>query len=272
MFEQSRLQRYELRMEWPLAAVALAFLALFSIDVLYQPQGTVDHIVKYAMFLCWGVFCADYLIRLGLAEARLKWFVRHLLDLAIIALPALRPLRLLSLTVVINVLQRAIGHTIRGKVIVYTVCGAVVIIYSASLAILEAERGVHPDHAFANLGDALWWSVTTVTTVGYGDTVPSTVTGRFVAVALMIAGVSLLGVVTATLASWIVERVAAEDTSIRAATAAQIDELRDEIRQLSEALSRSAPGDPSPANGESGNRGDRTGSTAHRGDGHNSLT
>ena len=48
----------------------------------------------------------------------------------------------------------------------------------------------------------------------------------------MIAGVSLLGVVTATLASWIVERVAEEDTAQQAATAAQIDELRDEIRRL----------------------------------------
>jgi len=252
--EQTRLARYERRMEWPLATVALAFLALFSIDVLCQPQGAADAALMYAMFFCWGVFGADYLIRLGLAEARLRWFVRHLLDLAIIVLPALRPLRLLSLAVVINVLQRAIGHTIRGKVIVYSACGALIIIYSASLAILEAERGVHPDHRFANLGDALWWSVTTVTTVGYGDTVPTTVTGRFVAVALMIAGVSLLGVVTATLASWIVERVAAEDTTNRAATAAQIEELRDEIRELSEALRRSASEHPRSAYGESGDR------------------
>ncbi|MCW2592043.1 MAG: ion transporter [Mycobacterium sp.] len=78
-------------------------------------------------------------------------------------------------------MQRAIGHTIRGRVIVYTSFGAV---------------------------------------------------------ALMIAGVSLLGVVTATLASWIVESVAAEDTEGQAATAAQLDELREEVRKLTESLIR----------------------------------
>ena len=52
----------------------------------------------------------------------------------------------------------------------------------------------------------------------------------------MVAGVSLLGVVTATLASWIVERVAEEDTASQAATAAHIEELRDEIRKLAESL------------------------------------
>ena len=54
-----------------------------------------------------------------------------------------------------------------------------------------------------------------------------------VAVALMIGGITLLGLVTATLASWIVERVGEEDTANEAATAAHIEELRDEIRRLS---------------------------------------
>jgi hypothetical protein len=69
------------------------------------------------------VFVIDYLARLYLADPRGKWFFRHLVDLALVVLPFMRPLRLLSLAVVIDVLQRAVGHTIRGKVIVYTVCG-----------------------------------------------------------------------------------------------------------------------------------------------------
>ena len=71
-------------------------------------------------------------------------FVQHLWELPIIVLPFLRPLRLLSLAVVVKMLQRALGHTIRGRVIIYTVCGAVTIVYAASLAILEAERD-HPN-------------------------------------------------------------------------------------------------------------------------------
>jgi voltage-gated potassium channel len=102
-------------------------------------------------------------------------------------------------------------------------------IYAASLAILDIERHVPGAH-ITSFGDALWWSITTVTTVGYGDLTPVTGGGRVVAVA--IGGISLVGVVTATLASWIVQRVAEEDTTNQAATRAQIEELREEIQRL----------------------------------------
>jgi voltage-gated potassium channel len=250
--EPTRLKRYERRVEWPLAAVALLFLAIYSVEVLAQPHGVARTVLEAAALATYGVFALDYLWRLFLAQPRLKWFLRHLFDLLIIALPFLRPLRLLSLAVVIRTLQRAIGHTVRSTVILYTAFGAAVIVYGSSLAILDAERNspctstmrlAGDCSKITNFGDALWWSFTTVTTVGYGDTVPKSVEGRFVAVALMVAGVSLLGVVTATLASWIVERVAQEDTASKAATAAQIDELRDEIRKLAEAVRDPAYGE-----------------------------
>jgi voltage-gated potassium channel len=62
----------------------------------------------------------------------------------------------------------------------------------------------------------------------------------------MVGGITLLGLVTATLASWIVERVAEEDTANEAATRAQIEELREEIRRLSNLVTR----DREPAYGE----------------------
>ena len=235
----TRLERFERRTEWPLAAVALAFLVLYSLHVLLEPHGVARTATRCGMGATYLVLVVDYVARLRLAQPRLRWFVRHLPDLAIIVLPALRPLRLLSLAVVIEVVQRAVGHTFRGRVIAYTGCGAVIIVYAAALAMLDAERGVNP--RIADFGDALWWSFTTVTTVGYGDTVPLTPTGRFVAVALMVAGVSVLGVVTATLAAWIVERGAEEDTAGQAATAAHVEELRQEIRKLAQA--RSDPDD-----------------------------
>lgn len=108
--------------------------------------------------------------------------------------------------------------------------GAVLLIYAASLALLEAERS-QPNSNIKNFGDAVWSSIETVTTVGYGDAAPVTGRGRLIAVALMIGGISLVGVVTATLASWIVQRVAEEDTAQQAATAAQIDAFRDDLEQ-----------------------------------------
>jgi voltage-gated potassium channel len=275
MEEQTRLERYEHQMEWWLAGAAIAFLVLFSFEVLAQPREMADTVVTWAVRCVWALFAVDYCVRLFLADRRLRWFVRHLLDLLIIILPALRPLRLLSLAVVIRALQRVIGKNIRGKVIAYTASGAVVIIYSGALAILDVERDEPCNEvlqlagrcpSIKNFGDALWWSFTTVTTVGYGDTYPVSGAGRLVAVALMVAGVSLVGVVTATLASWIVQRVAQEDSASKAATAAQIDELREEIRRLTEAMPRS-PTDPSPrAYGESDGRG-RTNSNSMEGSG-----
>jgi voltage-gated potassium channel len=68
------------------------------------------------------------------------------------------------------------------------------VLFVAALAVLQAERG-HPGGNIESFGDALWWAVTTVTTVGYGDRFPVTTTGRFVAGGLMLAGIALLGVV-----------------------------------------------------------------------------
>jgi voltage-gated potassium channel len=245
MAEPTRLERWDQRTDLPLAGVAVLFLALYSVKVLVRLHGGPDKAIEIALLAVYCIFVLDYCARLYLADPRGKWFVRHLWELPIILLPFLRPLRLLSLAVVVNALQRAVGQTIRGRVIVYTACGAVAIVYAASLAIIDVE-GSHPESKIHTLGDALWWSVTTVTTVGYGDLSPVTPMGKLVAVALMIGGIALVGSVTATLASWIVQRVAEEDTAEEVATRAQIEELRDEIRRLSNLLTE----DQGPAYGE----------------------
>ena len=246
----ARLQRWEKHTEWPLAAVAGIFLLVYSIDVLAQPRGQVKDALDIGTTIVWGLFVIDYLVRFSLAPDRTRWFFRHLLDLAMVALPFLRQLRLLRLLVLFEVLHKAIGGAIRGRVVVYTAFSAVLLIYVASLAILDTER-LEPDSKITTFGDALWWSLTTVTTVGYGDLAPVTGVGRVIAALLMLGGISLVGVVTATLASWIVQRVAEEDDVNQAATAFHIEDLRtemqrridsltEEVRQLSEAHTSAA--------------------------------
>jgi voltage-gated potassium channel len=139
MTEQTRLERWDQRTDLPLAGVAIAFLALYSVKVLVRLHGGADKAVDIALLAVYCIFVVDYVVRLCIAKPRGKWFIRHLWELPIIVLPFLRPLRLLSLAVVVNALQRAVGQTIRGKVIVYTACGAVAIVYAASLAILDVE-------------------------------------------------------------------------------------------------------------------------------------
>ncbi|HXO47907.1 MAG TPA: ion channel [Mycobacterium sp.] len=235
MDSETKLQRWERHAEWPLAVAAVLFLVLFSRQVLAQPQGREGHIVWAVDWAIWGLFVVDYVVRLCLADNRWHWFLRHLLDFAIVTLPLLRPLRLLRLLVLIEVLQKAIGDAFRGRIVVYTVSGVVLLIYTSSLAVFDKERYLH-GATINSFGKALWWSITTVTTVGYGDVYPVTNTGRVIAVLLMIGGISLVGVVTAALASWIIERVTEEGSLMQAATVAHIEELRNEIRALGKEL------------------------------------
>jgi voltage-gated potassium channel len=81
------------------------------------------------------VFLVDYVARLTLATDRPRWFFRRLLDLAIVTLPLLRPLRLLRLVVLVGVLQKVIGGAVRGRVAIFTFFGVILLVYCASLAI-----------------------------------------------------------------------------------------------------------------------------------------
>jgi voltage-gated potassium channel len=82
----------------------------------------------------------------------------------------------------------------------------VVVIAVAGVAMVDAERGAENAN-ITTLSDGLWWAATTVTTVGYGDRFPTTGLGRGIAVALMVVGIALLGVVTATVAAFFVSRL-----------------------------------------------------------------
>jgi voltage-gated potassium channel len=230
----TNLERWERHTQWPLAAAALLFLGVYSVHVLVRPH-TREPVLLEVTWVIWGLFILDYLARLCLASDRLRWFFRHLFDLAVVALPLIQPLRLLRLVILIEVLQNAIGNAFRGRIVIYTVSGILLLIYTASLAALDKER-YQPGATINSFGKALWWSISTVTTVGYGDVYPVTNTGRVIAVMLMIGGIGLVGVITASLASWIIQRVAEEESAIQAATAAHIDELRSEIRELRQDL------------------------------------
>lgn len=231
MAAKALVQQWERHTEWPLVTVAVVFLAAYSINVLTQPDGTVSRVITVVTVGTWILFAVDYAARLWLAADRRTWFIRHLLDLTVVVLPHLRPLHLVRLVVLVTALQKSTGNAIRGRVLLYTVATTGLFVYVGSLAVLQAERS-DPQATITSFGKALWWAMSTITTVGYGAEYPVTVTGRLVAVPLMIGGITLLGVVTATIASWIVQTVSADDELVLTATAAQINELHDEIRAL----------------------------------------
>jgi voltage-gated potassium channel len=134
-----------------------------------------------------------------------------------IALPLLRPFRLLRLLVLIRMINRRATATLRGQIVAYIVASADLVLLCAALAMLDAER--HNPHAnIHTFEDAVWCAATTMTTVGYGDRVRTTGEGRAVGFALMLAGIALLGILTASIASWLIDRVRDVDVTAQAAT------------------------------------------------------
>lgn len=216
-------ERWHERVTWWLVGASLVFLAAFSFMVL-QPQSRFNDLAEVLVQATWLVFVVDYIARLVLARPRWRWFVRHLHDLALVALPMVWGLRLLRLVTLVSVLQRSAGTKLRGHVVTYAFGGVVLLVYVSALAMLQVERD-HPDAGITTFGDAVWWSIATVTTVGYGDLSPRTPEGRVIAVALMLGGIALVGAVTASLASWMLQQVAEQDEAAQAATRAQVREL-----------------------------------------------
>jgi voltage-gated potassium channel len=161
----------------------------------------------------------------------MRYLGRHWYDLLVVVLPLLRPLRLLRLIPLLSVLNRRATMRLRGRVGIYVAGGASLLAFVAALAVLDVERS-SPDANISDFGDAIWWAVTKMTTVGYGDHYPVTAAGRLVAFGLMIGGIALLGTVTATLASWLVETVAAEKE--------QAEDLQVTVRRLEEKIDQIA--------------------------------
>lgn len=221
-------------MEWPLVGAAVVFLAAYSWQVIGQPAGLAGDIAYGAVVVSWLVFILDYVVNLVLAQKRWHWFIHHLFDFLVIVLPLLRPLRVLRAITVLHVLNRTIGTAVRGRILIYTASASALLVYAASLAVLDAER--ETESAINTMGDALWWAFVTVTTVGYGDLTPVTGVGRTLAVCLMLGGIALLGVVTGTLASWIVEKVSTNSDENQAASVAHVRSLENRVTELTRSI------------------------------------
>lgn len=234
MTSARRLHRWQQATRVPLLVLALAFLVVFLMP-LYRPElpGGVRRILLVLNVGIWLAFAVDYAVRLQLSPDRRAFVRGHIPDLLVVTVPLLRPLRLLRVVGLLGSAGRRAGERRIAGTTAYAF-GAVLLllVVGAGLA-LDAERGADGAN-IQTTRDALWWAVATVTTVGYGDRFPVTDEGRVVAIGVMLGGIALLGVVTATIAAWFVERV--QNTAASEATLADVlAELR-EVRERLDAL------------------------------------
>jgi voltage-gated potassium channel len=166
----------------------------------------VTIVLAYFLVGIWAVFIVDYFVRLGLASNRRLFVRRNILDMMSMLIPFMRPFLLLVYLRRLRWFRGRTGSSLRARIIAYAVSAVIMFIYVISLAVFAAERHA-PGASITTYGDSMWWAMETISTVGYGDMVPVTVPGRIYAVTLMLGGMVIVGATTATVISYLNEKV-----------------------------------------------------------------
>lgn len=225
----------------------LAIMGLILLSVVAIALETVDRIstehgqlLRWFEITCVSIFTIEYLLRIwSITESdeyehpiwgRLRYAQNPYLIIDLLAiLPFylggivdLRFIRILRLFRIFRVLKIArysnslqtMGVVVRKKkpdlVIAFVVTSMLMVLSSSALYF--AERGTQPDD-FSSIPESLWWSVLTLSTVGYGDVVPQTVLGQFFAGITAIIGVGLFGLPASILAAGFIEEATRRDSS-----------------------------------------------------------
>lgn len=202
-----RLERWTDATTRPLGILGMAFIVVYSVLVI--PRGHppwLFAILVILLVLTWLVFLIDIVVRIALAPRgeRVRYVAQHLMEVVAVVVPAFRALYAVRLI-------QGIGHhrdgtSVRVNLGVSAAVYAVVFVYFIALTTLWVERDA-PHATITSFGDALWWAVVTIATVGYGDVFPVTIIGRISATLLMAGGIIIVGTVSAIVISAIGERL-----------------------------------------------------------------
>lgn len=231
---EKNLAAWEERSSRPMFVASVLYLLAFAAPIMStRIQEPYDGYLNILQLILWGLFAADYCIRLYLAPRRLYFITHNLMNLAIVLLPAWRIVSFLAMIYMTANRQYKRLSELAVKLFGYT---AIFIIMFA-LAIYSVESS-EPGAMIRDLPTAYWWMFTTLATVGYGDVYPVTGIGRVIAVIVMLYGGGLVAVATGALASWIIEKFGGREEQEYPATKADVDDLRQEISELRALLAR----------------------------------
>jgi voltage-gated potassium channel len=215
--------------DWFVLVVAVVALLLVLLETfLHIPAGILS-VLRTVDTLSCLIFLTDIFVRWRRekwAAAFWRWGWFDLLasipfDSAFRTLQAIRIYRIIRLIRILKKLQTLTGGTSLNEKLMALPAIALVMVFFSTNLILEVER-LDPNSNIKTGGDALWWALTTVTTVGYGDTYPVTTEGRIIAAVLMLIGIALFGSMSAIITSKLILPKETKDH----------EELRHEIRQI----------------------------------------
>lgn len=231
----SREQQIQKWFEWPVVTAALLTIPILVIQEshLGEPWDVIGAILNW---LTWGTFALETIVMLAVVKHRRAWLRGHLVDLAVVLLtppfaPAAwqagRVFRLVRLLRLVRVFSIRRLLSLEGMKYAALVAAGTVVVGGAVFASIEKQQHL-------TTWDGVWWAVTTVTTVGYGDIYPKTDGGRIIAMAIMLVGIGFVALLTAFIADRFVhqqkETAAKEDQIL-----AELSEIRNRLEGLERA-------------------------------------
>ena len=229
---QKRLDKYETKTTLLMVLLALIYIALYAIEVLSNALApSVMSAVTVVGNIIWVTFAIDLGIRIYISPKRINYIVKHPIDVIAVVLPAFRALRVLRVFTAGQWLMTDGKRLSYGRTGLSLGLAVLFIVGLGGLAVLDAEKNA-PGASIVSIGDGIWFAFSTITTVGYGDFYPITLQGKFVAVGLMVLGVSLIGVVSATLSNTFLSAVREEVEKESDVLLMEIRLLRAEVAEL----------------------------------------
>ena len=244
------LRQLEDWLETPMFVLSFIWLALFIYEII---RGLSPFLETLATVI-WIIFGIDFAVKFILAPKKIEYLKSNWLTAIALALPALRifrifrvfrllqvtraarGLRLVRLLTSLNRGMKALGASFARRGFGYVLMLSLIVIFGGAAGMYAFENEVAG--GFKNYADALWWTAMLLTSIG-SDYFPQTAEGRILCFIIALYGFAVFGYVTATLATFFVQRDTEKreeekppDTPTLAELQTEIRELRNDLKQL----------------------------------------
>ncbi len=189
--------------KFPMTLLGVAWLIVGIVVLSTDVNGSASQALVGTLFVLWVIMLAEYLVRLVVTPDTRGYLGRRWVEPATVVVPFLQGWHFVGIekmSLLLHEGELRVETILKHHSLFRVLIAAVVTLFLGAWLVLLFEENAKGSNIH-NYPDALWWAIVTVTTVGYGDRFPVTEGGRVVATILMLVGIGLIGVLTATVAS-----------------------------------------------------------------------
>jgi voltage-gated potassium channel len=188
---------------FPMALLGVAWLVVAVVVLTTDVDDSASTGLVGALFVLWLVMLVEYAIRLVVTPDTKGYLRRRWVEPATVVLPAFQGWHIIGIermSLLVRESELRLEFILKHHSLFRVLLAVIGVLFIGAWLVLLFEQHTKGSNIHT-YPDALWWAIVTVTTVGYGDRFPVSEGGRIVAVVLMLVGIGLIGVLTATVAS-----------------------------------------------------------------------